>query len=804
MQKVLFNLLLKQQPKQQKDGGYIIVVVMGMVVAMSSMLLTAALTSKVDSNSTRASGNSAGGFYAAEAGLNVRAKDIRSKFVGYNLPSGTSPTNITSCQGASSPGTGDFALNTSLSVQDPLNSSDSTKRIPIATYVVNANRMVSGNPVPTSVTINTGEQFAGLNAQEYRYDVTSIACDRTNQPTASLSMRFKSRLVPLFQFAAFYNKDLEILPGPNMTLSGPVHTNGDLYLNSGDSGARLTIRGQVSTVGGLYRGRKNTNECTQTVVIDNGSGGTPSADCVAGQRTQITDVSRWNNQVRIGIPRLTVPPAETLDPSSTAQYWSKADLRVVLKLDSSNSPTAIEIRNVDNSVDTIRTNKLRNDCPVPNTTLKQAVTSSSEVALKVNSSSSFRVNDRLIIGDDFDNNAIYHNGTVSSSPSAPINPQANDLTPALLGDTINLRRQLGSIPTINTSVRKAVVSTSDTFFNGREGKTIRMLDVDVQGLLDCIHDENLQDSSRQLNDTTEGGLVWYFTVDGPDSNRLVYGPDDKSYNTDNTPYQPPARVDGNNYGVRLYNGNTLQSTISGASEIKGLTVVTDQALYVRGHYNCGATSTATSNTLPTCTYKKPAAFLADTINILSENWRMSDADSQSYSSSNLPTGLSGLNNRSGRNTNINAAFLAGTDTTGSGQEGPTGQGTTSSPKQYNGGLENYPRFHEDWSPEGTIPHTTLIYRGSFVSLGRPRRVDGNWSIPGVDYYGAPRRNWDYDTDFNNADLLPPLSPRFVYLRQERFSRSYDRVSSLPISQTFATLFPRVFVPVFVPHNFFRF
>lgn len=343
-QKVYLNLLFKDRFKKRNDDGYIIVVVMGIVVAMSTMLLTAALTSKVDSNNTKASGNSASGFYAAEAGLNLRAKTIKSRFVGYSLPSGTSPTGVTSCQGATSAGTDDLALDTSLRIQDALYPGDATKRLPVSTYVVNANRTDSfGNIVPTSVTINPGEQFAGLNALEYRYDVTSIACDRTNQPTASLSMRFKSRLVPMFQFAAFYDKDLEILPGPNMRLSGPVHTNGDLYLNSDNT---LTIDGQVTTVGALFRGRKNTNACGGTVRVDNGSGATPSMNC-SGGRTQITNVAAWNNEVKIGIPRLTVPPPETLDPLSTAEYWKKADLRIVLTLNSSNNPTAIEVRNAD-------------------------------------------------------------------------------------------------------------------------------------------------------------------------------------------------------------------------------------------------------------------------------------------------------------------------------------------------------------------------------------------------------------------------------------------------------------------------
>jgi len=41
-------------------------------------------------------------------------------------------------------------------------------------------------------------------------------------------------------------------------------------------------------------------------------------------------------------------------------------------------------------------------------------------------------------------------------------------------------------------------------------------------------------------------------------------------------------------------------------------------------------------------------------------------------------------------------------------------------------------------------------------------------------YTAPNRDWDYDARFNQAQSLPPLSPRFVYLVQERFIRDFER------------------------------
>lgn len=59
--------------------------------------------------------------------------------------------------------------------------------------------------------------------------------------------------VPLFQFAVFYNMDMEVWPGGNMTLSGPIHTNGELNARAAN-GFTPTIRftDRVSTAKGYY------------------------------------------------------------------------------------------------------------------------------------------------------------------------------------------------------------------------------------------------------------------------------------------------------------------------------------------------------------------------------------------------------------------------------------------------------------------------------------------------------------------------------------------------------------------------
>jgi hypothetical protein len=107
--------------------------------------------------STKYSKDSTTGFYAAEAGLNIRAEEVRQVFVGYNRPDGTSPNETDACE-AGNDGSDDFACQTG-----EYNNRD------VITYITED----PSNPI--SLTIPPGERYQNLNAQEYRYTVKSVA-----------------------------------------------------------------------------------------------------------------------------------------------------------------------------------------------------------------------------------------------------------------------------------------------------------------------------------------------------------------------------------------------------------------------------------------------------------------------------------------------------------------------------------------------------------------------------------------------------------------------------------------------------
>jgi len=578
------------------NRGFALLGVLMLAALLAALVAGYFSLTRIDMSTVDASMDSVRGFYAAEAGSNIRAELVRRIFEGYNRPIGMAPEPADPCEGGNL-GSGDFICNF-YGFQDRQ----------VMTYVEEP----PGNP--ESIVIPRGEQFQNLHAQEYRYVVLSQSVSPDDRMEAAVELLFKSRLVPMFQFAVFYNKDLEILPGPVMTLAGPVHTNGDLYLGSHDN---LNILGQVTTAGDLYHGRKNEDTCMNGgVSVIDPDDLTAIPACDSGRvRIMPADVEPWNGMIDMGIEDLIVPGPEALDPTPGEIYWDKAEIRIMLDLNG--ATPEIQVRRPDGLTDVLDT------------------------------------------------------ATLAGCGAA---------------------------------------GHSDTMYNNREGAFIEMLDIDARLLLDCLHSTDLLEIGTDIDDTSEGGLVWYFGVDGPDSNTV------------------------NNYGVRVRNGGELKSTLFTAPAIKGLTVVTNQAVYIEGDYNA--------------VNKKPAAFLADSANVLSNAWN----DGNSNSS---------LSSRVASNTTIQAALLSGTDTTGY-VEGSGGQDAGA----YNGGVENYPRFHEKWSGK------TLTYLGSFVSLNRPIRVDGAW-VYGAPQYQAPIRDWGYDTDFNQAENLPPLAPRFVYLRQELFVRNFD-------------------------------
>jgi hypothetical protein len=254
------------------------------------------------------------------------------------------------------------------------------------------------------------------------------------------------------------------------------------------------------------------------------------------------------------------------------------------------------------------------------------------------------------------------------------------------------------------------VSTNASFWDNREGKMVRPIDIDV-GILTAWSGTN----SSLRNVLLGSNLSSLYIVD----NRTL---------------------PGSSLGaVRVLHGRQLPPN--------GLTVATGRPLYVLGDYNQPVDANlGTANTSTT----EPASLVADAITFLSKAWVDGSTASGQTSEPNAAP------------TTVNAALLTGVVPT--------------SPGHYSGGMENFPRFLENWGSANTN-----TYNGSMVKMFPSLYATGVWGQDNV--YSPPARNWAYDANFDDPTKLPPKTPSFLQVKRHQWA------TVAPNTNNMATAFP---------------
>lgn len=114
----------------------------------------------------------------------------------------------------------------------------------------------------------TDGPFAGLYSQTQKLKITSQATDPMGN-TSAVIVTAKAQAFPIFQFGVFYEKDLEITPGnTTMTFAGWVHSNGNIYLSSGDA----WYKDVITTPNKVFHDRKDNHDVLNGVNIADASG----------------------------------------------------------------------------------------------------------------------------------------------------------------------------------------------------------------------------------------------------------------------------------------------------------------------------------------------------------------------------------------------------------------------------------------------------------------------------------------------------------------------------------------------------
>lgn len=304
----------------------------------------------------------------------------------------------------------------------------------------------------------------------------------------------------------------------------------------------------------------------------------------------------------------------------------------------------------------------------------------------------------------------------------------------------------GFVSTGTTS--NATLSNSYAFYDNREAGYVKATNVDVYQLAKAANAGSLDEAPNAYPPIRWNGVLYI-----SDSSATTY-------NVDGT-----VKTAGTSVNVTC-NGVTAATTRrcirlinAGILPTSGLTIATDNPVYIVGDYNVnptgstsGASAPAPAPTPPSDngTYTAPtvsgtqkyAALYCDAVTLLSKNW----ADNNS-------TGAVTSQSRFGYNTTVNTCVVAGN--------------TASSSGTYGGGGENFFRFLEDWSKS----NNTFTYYGSMVQLYRPQQAIGAWSGSG-NVFKAPVLKWYYDKTLLTTGTPPGNMDLAAYLQQQRWYQVY--------------------------------
>lgn len=564
--------------------------------------------------------------------------------------------------------------------------------------------------IDPNVPGNENDPLKGNQVFERHVQVFAKARIRTGtgrELTSYTTQTLQLRDAPLFAYAIFYNGlSMEIAPGPQMDIYGPVHANSDMYLKGN---SRLNFHDSLTTAGDIFHGRdpayqNDTNGKTIYIADDEGTlvqmlnGVNSTMDGFREIASQ-----NWNGQVQTQEHGISEQ-----NPVGVDEYVADTD------------PSTAEWDPLNYAYNLIQPVLNQSTFALPDPAVDPLGYSEANQRRELEKEK-FAYKAGLTLEYDGSTVEVF---TYTRDGDG-------DLTYAADGTPIK------TVLNIDAADQFWTVDTSGAFTDPREGRAPDLIEIDVEKLRTLLDSNDEQEWGAAAADAAAperpanfwNGVVYVQTpLDSSASPR-----DDWVTPADNT------------VAVRLQNGATIPNPSFAVSDgIYGTTFSTNTYIYIQGDYNSdgdAATGSATepddSDTFASSGEEAPAAIAADAINILSNSW--SDANSTNSLSSRVATF-----------TEVSAAFLSG--------QVPSGfyGGST-----YSGGVENFPRFLEKWS------NIEFRLRGSLVALYNSEVAVERWGKGGV--YGAPIRNWGFHAKFGEEGYYPPGTPNTRTYRRTRFT-----------------------------------
>ncbi len=655
---------------------------------------------------------------------------------------------------------------------------------------INGNIKIDGAD-PANSTDPLRAKYTWIQNVQVVAKATCVPADGSKPITCYIRQTVSVRSTPLFTNAIFYNaNDLEIFPGPNFDIYGPVQVNGNMFASS--QGSSLTFHDTVSVSGELYHAWANQR---------------PAADGTGGEALGSTAVNfaksvSNNTQVNMYTQDLDPITHQPFGPNFWHDSTNGTDSSIL------GASTGLYINQATAALDQLSAlNQL-----TAFKTFANGLTWNGNV---MTGSMGATVAQPVSYTSPIDTAGNLPNAhTMIEPPVAPVTSDPVDIAAAKAQvETQKMSTQAGLYLVVRTSgstttitaygpqppsgpvsgggpnggalINSGVNPTSGIvtyspystagsnvnhgLYDRRQAAGVNLVQIDMAALNAALAvTANVAGNSnpaKALRDTSNN--VWGTGSTGWNGGIYVDVPEPSTPG----PGVTQTAVILTNGAVA--NGNSLLPTTNG---VKGLTVATDAPIYVLGNFNAdGQGISATSATTPddgvvtSSSHEVPTAIYGDAITLLSPNY-FGTANTTGLINAALPA--AGANNTSG-----SSSYTISSSTSTSSSGTPSALTADSTPTHpisasvevaaamvtglvktvdtgSSGGVHNLPRFLEAWGG-------TVAIRGSLVAMYNSKTAIGKWS---TSFYGPPTRTWGYDQLFKNGNF-PPLTSRTLTFRR---------------------------------------
>lgn len=632
---------------------------------------------------------------------------------------------------------------------------------------------------------------AAYGPNTYQYSFFYLASVDVSIPalngnvTAKVRRVFEKKYDNPWTFALFYNDDLELHPTDPLTIDGPIHTNNNLYMATSnltvqDSTISTRPPSKVSYAGEYLNGYSPNDGSAHSgsVTKPNFPPKLPPAQdspyLPFGWNLKLTnaDGSVNNDSYHELTEQYVSCSTDTTDPLLDVRYYNQAGMKAVIinppfAQGSVAGATVITLTNVTglavnmivqvgNGTTPERRTITAIDCATRQVTLTPALTNAHTTGETVQTGELTRLTANHVVGET--------QLTVASN--------ANFVN----GDTIRIGTSSPEVRTITgTGGAKITVSPGLTYAHS-SGEVVQAGEITVYNAAGTRltysgtsgNDRNIYNlvtsavyPKRSLYDYREAGTV---RVADLDINKITVASDSGTitgfngvfYISDTGAVVSTDPTIVARRTIRLINGWALP-VASSNSNAAGLTLVSENPVYIKGNYNTGATNTnPPSNTDPTTaptvgTYtRRPAAVIADAVTVLSSSW----SDAYVWNTS--------ISSRTAVSTTINAGLIAGT--------------IPSNGANYSGGGENYIRLLEDWNSNTRV----FCYWGSMVQLYQSKQANTPFNGAGNIFKNPKSSRYYWDSNFGKVATTsqpymgsPPGNLQIAaYLQQQRWYQVY--------------------------------